>query len=416
MLDLISALQSEFDEKLLKVDQSVIRDVQLSTVKNKIKVAIGVRRSGKTFFLFQVIQKLLQQNVPRESILYINFEDDRLLPCDQKKLATLLEAFYTKYPQNHNRMTYLFLDEIQNVDNWPLVIRRFYDTKNAQIYLTGSSAKLLSKEIATSLRGRSLSTEIWPFSFNEFLQARQFKSDNQFMGKKQQDQLLEQLRDYLIIGGFPEVTSMDMTDRIRILQDYTNVVIFRDIIERYHLTHHALIDYLIKTLLHNVASSFSTNKFFNDIKTQGMPVAKNTVYNYLAYIEDAYLAFPVPLYAKSLRKVYSNPKKYYAVDPGLVRAFTLENRENWGHLFENLVYLDLRRKEGEVYYYLTKERYEIDFLVKFLDGSKKLYQVVWDVRDEATLEREKRALTAAEKELGITGEIITPERYIKGDW
>ncbi|HEV2614072.1 MAG TPA: ATP-binding protein [Gammaproteobacteria bacterium] len=414
MPGIVASLQAEFDEKLLKAESGVARHVELPDVKNKIKVAIGMRRSGKTFLLFQVIQKLLDQKVPRESILYINFEDDRLMPCDQKKLADMLESFYEEYPQNHDRVTYLFLDEIQNVTDWPLVIRRFFDTKKVQIYLTGSSAKLLSKEIASSLRGRSLATEVFPYSFHEFLTAHDIKlKSGAFQGKHQQDVLLEQLRIYLRDGGFPEVIAMDTTDRIRILQDYINVVIFRDIIERYHITHHVLVNYLIKTILHNVASPFSVNKFFNDVKSQGISVAKGTLYEYLTYIEDAYLVFGVPLYAKSQRKVYTNPKKYYAVDPGLIRAFTLNFDGNMGHLFENLVYLDLRRQGAEIYYYLTAERYEVDFVARFLDGTQKLYQVVWDMKDEETMAREKRALVAAEKELGIQGEIITPANYLE---
>ncbi|MGH2637921.1 MAG: ATP-binding protein [Rhabdochlamydiaceae bacterium] len=174
---MLQVLLGEFYDKLNLLKDVVVRDAQFPDAPNKIKVAIGMRRSGKTYFLYQQILKMLNQGVSKTVILYINFEDDRLLPLNEQKLAKLVEAFYSLYPENHDRKCYLFFDEIQNVDNWPLVIRRLHDTKNAEIFLTGSSAKLLSKEIATTLRGRSLAIEIWPYSFDEFMRAKNVSID-----------------------------------------------------------------------------------------------------------------------------------------------------------------------------------------------------------------------------------------------
>ena len=163
---LIQILLGEFDDKLDHARDLIIRDAQFPDAPGKIKVAIGMRRSGKTYFLYQQILKMLSDGLNKRRILYINFEDDRLLPLNEQKLAKLVDAFYGLYPENHDRKCYLFFDEIQTVENWPMVIRRLHDTKNAEIFLTGSSAKLLSKEIATNLRGRSLAIEIWPYSFS----------------------------------------------------------------------------------------------------------------------------------------------------------------------------------------------------------------------------------------------------------
>ncbi len=157
---MIQILLGEFYDRLRLLSDLVVRDIELPVAPGKIKVIIGMRRSGKTYFVFQQILKLIAEGVDRNCILYINFEDDRLMPLDQEKLARLVDAFYELYPENHEKKCYLFFDEIQNVDNWPLVIRRLSDSKNLEIYLTGSSAKLLSKEIATSLRGRSLAIEM----------------------------------------------------------------------------------------------------------------------------------------------------------------------------------------------------------------------------------------------------------------
>ncbi|MBI5448435.1 MAG: ATP-binding protein [Gammaproteobacteria bacterium] len=392
--------------------EGIPRETTFSAIPNKIKVAIGMRRTGKTHFLLQKIHSLQKKNIPLSRVFYLNFEDDRLLPITQEKLRNFINEFYSLYPENHEKMCYFFLDEIQNVESWPILIRRIFDSKQIEIYLTGSSAKLLSKEIASSLRGRSVATEIWPFSFSEYLLSQKKSVENKIVGQASKDKLMQNLLAYLDQGGFPESINLEATDRNGLLQDYVNVVIFRDIIERYGITNIALIKYMIKSLLMNVGTSFSVNKFFNDLKSQGFSVSKMTIYDYLSYIEDAYLVFTVPLYSESIRKTNSNPRKIYAIDPGLARAYTSSLSKNQGHLFENLIYLDLRRKGHEIYYYLTQERYEVDFLSKDRNGKLHLYQVVWDNSGADTIERETRALHAAEKELGIKGQIITPLDYL----
>ena len=412
-IDILQILIEEFHGALARIKGLVPRAAVFPDVANKIKVAIGMRRSGKTYFIFQSILQQLKLGVLLPSILYINFEDDRLLPLDTKKLSGLLEAFFTLYPENHERKCYLYLDEIQNVPDWAVVIRRFYDTKDVEIFLTGSSAKLLSKEIATSLRGRSLATEIWPYSLSEFMTAKDVTIDRTLFGKQTQDLLLQVFRDYLEIGGFPEVVHYSPEIRQRTLQDYVDIVIYRDIVERHDIKNPTLIKYMIMSMMHNVGKPFTINKFYNDLKSQGYKLTKDALYDYANYIEDAYLLFSVPMYAKSIRKVQTNPKKIYAIDTGLVRALTLEPEMNQGRLFENLIYLDLRRKGYLIYYYLTAERNEVDFLVQDRRGNKQLLQVTWEMNDPGTLERETKALEQAKKELGIPGRIITLESYLR---
>lgn len=416
MDSLLQILLREQYDKFDRIRDTVQRTSRFPDILNKIKVAMGMRRVGKTFFLLQTIQRLIDQGVPRERILYLNFEDDRLLPCSQEKLRELLESFYQIYPENHDELCYLFLDEIQNVEGWSLVIRRFFDTKKVQIYLSGSSAKLLSKEIATELRGRSIAIEIWPFSFNEYLLANPILLEGKLLGQREKDILLKALLNYLNEGGFPEIVLLSNLDRRQVLQDYVELVIMRDIIERHHVKNISVIKYMCQTLLKNVGCGFSVNKFFNDLKSQGLPATRNLLYEYLDYLEDAYLIFSVPLFSESLRKVNSNPKKMYAIDTGLVKAFSFSINKNNGHLFENLFFLDLKREGHKIYYYLTKEKYEIDFLVEDRLGNRKIYQVVWDTKNEETLRREMRALKAAEQELNIPGELVTPETYMQKIW
>ncbi len=411
--DILQILLGEFYEKIENLKNIIARDVSFPEIKDKVKVAIGMRRVGKTYCVYEYILKLIKSKVSKKSILYINFEDDRLLPADQHKLAKLVEAFYALYPENHEKKCYLFFDEIQNVDNWALVIRRLQDSKNVEIFLTGSSAKLLSKEIATSLRGRSLATEIWPYSFNEFMQAKNIVIKRNLYDKKTQDKLKQAFQEYLSEGGFPEVISYDADVRRKTLQEYIDVVIYRDIVERHAVKNPAALKYMIKSMLHNISRPFTINKFYNDLKSQGYPIGKDILYEFSDYIEDAYLAFSVAIYDKSFRKIAVNPKKIYAIDPGLVRAITLDFDGELGNLFENIIFLDLRRLGCKISYYLTADRYEIDFLVQTPSGKRKLFQVVWDYDDAKTFERENRALQAGMKELKIEGEIITLDSYLR---
>jgi len=410
---ILKILIEEFYDKLSRVGGMVSRDAQVPDAPNKIKVAIGMRRAGKTYFLYQHVLKLLESGVPKSRILYINFEDDRLLPLSQTKLAKLVDAFYSLYPENHEAKCYLFLDEIQNVEEWPLVVRRLHDSKNAEIFLTGSSAKLLSKEIATNLRGRSLAVEIWPYSFHEFLRAKKISIDASLFGQKTKDKLTQAFHSYLTEGGFPEVVSLESNIRQEILQEYIDIVTYRDIIERHDIKNPTLVKYMILSMIHNVAKPFSINKFYNDVKSRGYSTGKDSLYEYADHIEDVYLAFAVPLYDKSIRKVRTNPQKLYAVDPGMVRALTMDYERDLGRLFENIVYLDLKRRGCKVHYYLTEERYEVDFLIHTARGAKKLFQVVWEMGDEATLQREERALQAGMNELKVDGAIITLESYLR---
>lgn len=412
-LDILRILLGEFYDKLSTIKNMVGRNVQFPEAPNKIKVAVGMRRVGKTAFIYQHILNLIDAGISKTQILYINFEDDRLFPLDQQKLAKFVEAFYSLYPENHEKKCYLFLDEIQNVNDWPIVVRRLFDSKSVEIILTGSSAKLLSKEIATSLRGRSLATEIWPYSFNEFIRAKDIIIDRSLYDRKTKDKLVQIFHQYLSEGGFPEVITYSFDTRQQTLQDYVDVVIYRDIIERHQIKNPTLIKYMILSMIHNVGKPFTINKFYNDVRSQGYQVGKETLYEYAAHIEDAYLAFSVPLYDESIRKVHANPKKLYAIDPGMVRALTLDFDNDLGRLFENVIYLDLKRMGCKIFYYLTSKRYEIDFLIQTPRGHKKFFQVVWKMEDKLTIEREQRALQAGMEELKIDGEIITLDSYLQ---
>lgn len=328
-------------------------------------------------------------------------------------MGQMVDDWYTLYPDHHNHCCYLFLDEVQNVEKWPLVLRRFLDTKNVQIYVTGSSAKLLSKEIATSLRGRSLAIEIFPYSYKEYLIAHELELPSKPFGKKVLDHQRSYLLDYFQGGGFPGVQFLSRNEQIETLQNYVETVIFRDIVERHQITNVTLLKYFIQFLLKNVSAPFSIHKFYNDIKSQGHKAAKDTLYSYLSYLEDAFLIFTVPIFSESMRRTQTALKKIYAVDNGLIKANTFNFSANFGKLLENQVYLDLRRQRKKIFYYHTSDGYEIDFITQDSEGKYEIIQVVWEPNDPLTLDREERALRQAEKELGFSGRLIDWTTYLR---
>jgi len=413
MRDLLETLIAENWANIESARKGCARQYTFPHADNMIKTAIGMRRAGKTFFLYQTIDDLLDKGIPPERILFINFEDDRLLPMDVKTMGQLLDTFYTIYPDNHDHICYFFLDEVQNIPDWHLVVRRYFDSKKVQLYITGSSAKLLSTDIHTRLRGRSLSLEIWPYSFSEYLSTLNIIHNTKIIGQATVDKLQQHLLHYFSVGGFPAVQSMAQHEWRETLQGYVDTVILKDIIERHKVENTVVLKYLATTLLKNAACAFSVNKFYNDCKSQGYKIGKDTIHTYINYIQDAFLAFSVPIYSDSDRAAHSKPKKIYAVDVGLINALSLDSNRIYGKLFENLIYLDLRRQHKKIYFYHTQDGYEVDFLTIDLEGKRELLQICWDISDEATVQREERSLAQAKKELGIKGKIITPREYFR---
>lgn len=411
---LVRLLAAEFHDQ--GVPEFVPREGRFPAVKGKAHVAIGMRRTGKTYFLFQRINEILTGDVPIRRVLYLNFEDDRLPDLTGRDLGAMVDAYYASYPDNHDHLCYFFFDEIQNVKDWAPAVRRLLDTKKAEIYLSGSSSKILSKEIATSLRGRALATEVWPFSWTEYLAAKKIAKPGPVLSPKARDTYLKHFKDYLLGGGLPEIVGLDDHEVARrILQDYVHTVTYRDIVERHGVTNLSLLRQLIKTVLKNAAGRFSVNRCYRDFKSQGLAVGKNTVHDYMEHLKDAYLAFDVPLFTESVRRQNSNPRKLYAIDTGLVLANTFHFSDNLGALFENLVYLNLRRRSSEIHYYLTGEGQEVDFVVADVAGKLNLIQACWNADDHVTRAREESALKAGSRELKVKGRIVTPLDCISGN-
>jgi len=407
MHTLFEQIITDFHER--ELPDLTMRSADMPALPGKIDAIIGMRRTGKTWFLFQSMGRYLDQGIAKESMLYINFDDERLFPLTAQELGGISEAYFRLYPQNRNQRCYFFFDEIQNVVGWEHYLRRLVDNENVQIAVTGSSAKLLSREIATSLRGRSISTEIFPFSFQEALQHEGIATEYHVRpGAKQRTLLENRFRNYLLQGGFPELQSITGEYHTRILQEYVDVVVLRDVVERHQVGNVLPLRYLIRHLLASPATLFSINKFHNDLKSQGIACGKNTLHEYFEYLTDAYLIYPVSIHSRSIRAKQVNPRKVYAIDTGLANAFRHKPQPDWGRLLENLVFMALRRHGWNIEYYRTAKGYEVDFIVSGQHDAPSLYQVTLDISDESTRKREIRALAAAMQETGIaTATILT---------
>ena len=267
MIETLKPIILDFQE--VELETGVPRRLKIEEVSGKATVCIGVRRSGKSTYMFQVIQRLLDGGVPRENILYLNFFDDRLHNLRREGLGLITEAYYSLYPEKKNAETvYCFFDEIQAVAGWEPFVDRLMRTEQCEVYITGSSAQMLSKEIATQMRGRALSWELFPFSFREFLDDKRIDAAGHLSTKKR---LLVQkaFEAYRETGGFPEVVGLDRHLRIRIHQEYFHAILFRDLVERHDISHPRAVMDLAHRLIDNTASLYSVNSLTGHLKSLG---------------------------------------------------------------------------------------------------------------------------------------------------
>ena len=406
MREILKTLILDFQES--SPESGIPRELEIQTVPKKATVCIGVRRGGKSTYMFQIIHNLIKNKVAKENILYLNFFDDRLHFLQHTDLSTIMDAYYSLYPEKKNsEKIYCFFDEIQVIQGWEPFIDRLLRSENCEVYITGSSAQLLSKEIATQMRGRALSWEMFPFSFSEYLTLKNIDWKGALSTKKQ---LLIQkaFLDYWETGGFPETIELPKSLRIKIHQDYFQTVLFRDLIERHDISHPKALTDLSYKLMDNISSLYSINKLTGFLQSLGHKAPKSTVASYMEWFEDCYFLFTVSLFDASLSRSKANPKKVYSIDHSLVRSVSSGILLNSGLLLENLVFLGLRRRFKKIYYFKTKSGKEVDFIIQNEDRTKSLVQVSETLENEKTKKREINALIEAAQELNLTeGLIVT---------
>jgi hypothetical protein len=377
-------------------------DLVLEQASEIIAVA-GPRRAGKTCYMYQLIQDLTGQgNWNREDILFIDFEDYRLTDFTAADMDILLAAFHQvtgKAP------TFLFFDEIQRLTGWSRVLRTLHNQNRYRIVVTVSNAGLLEMEIATELRGRCRNILILPFSFPEFLRFHSIPHDERTLLTPARGQVLKAFEQYLKEGGFPEVVKKEnVSEKRELLQTYYRTIFYRDILERYNIKAKTVLEAIMRYSLNTFSDLFSISMFEKELKRHHLPGSKQTISNYLGYLQEAFFVIAHDKFSYSPRQRIMNPKKVYLLDTGFSMLST-DFSENRGKLLENAVAVEMFRRGAECFYY--KGRRECDFIVKRGTKPEAAIQVCWGLtpKNEA---REFRGLREAMKAFAIEeGFILT---------
>ncbi|MFH1638147.1 MAG: ATP-binding protein [Candidatus Woesearchaeota archaeon] len=386
---------------------------EINFKSRKIVVFTGVRRCGKTYTMFQLINSLAL-TVKKDCLFYINFEDERI----EKKteLLTNLIPSLMKLYGNGSKRYFLFLDEIQVIPDWSRWLRRVFDSyRNITFFVSGSSSKLSSKEIPTELRGRAVSFDVLPLSFKEFLTFKGLALEENFeLSERKLSHVKSLLLEYLDQGGFPEVVSEELLgNKHRIVQDYFRTIINRDIAERHHIKNTGLLSDFLRLLVNS--TRFSINKTVNVLRSQGKTAGKETIINYARYAEESYFCYFVPIFSYKIKDQEQYPKKVYLSDNSFISDISLKFSKDSGKLYENMAFIELKRRQAEnqlieIFYWADKES-EVDFVVKERGKAKELVQVCYNIGDYDVKARETRALIKASKELKCKRLLVITEDY-----
>lgn len=381
------------------------RDTWIPRIPGKTLAVIGMRRSGKTSLLWQEVATRMQAGSQRTSLPMLSLEDERLLAHNPgvELLDQLLETYFQLQPQVRRagaERGCLFLDEIQRIPGWEGFVRRVMDSEPIDLVVSGSSAQMLSAEIASSLRGRAVEAVVFPFSFRESLRHLGLEptQPHTLWSSAERSRLAHHLELYLRCGGFPEVQGLEERSRRLLLSSYVDSTVLRDVIERHGIRQPLALQWLVRQLLGNGGGGFSLNKLHGALKSQGLAISREHLAELVQHLESAFLIQCVGVEGGSLRRQMTLPRKVYPIDPGLLPLYELGGRSNRGHALETAVLLELRRRGAEVGYLRTKNGFEVDFQARFPNGERELIQVCADLSAPSTLQRELRALLEAMKE------------------
>lgn len=367
--------------------------------EGKATAVVGMRRAGKTTFMHQVRAQRAGAGTPLGRLPMLSLEDERFVGMDAARLGRLIDEYADRQlaAGSGSHPMVWFLDEIQVVAGWERLVRRLLDTRNVEVFVSGSSAALLSREIATALRGRGWQVLIHPFGFDEALRHREVipRPDPRLWSRSERVRVETLFAEWLTGGGFPEAQNLETGTRRRLMVDYVDVAILRDVVERHSVSNVAGLRWLVRHLLGNAGSRFSVEKFHRALRSQGIAIARDTVHQHLAHLEDCFLVRTVWMESRSERQRMVNPRKAYPVDTGLMPVFDRTGRANTGHALESAVLIELERRRCETTYVRTPDGYEVDFLARRDDGAVELIQVCADASTDATADREFRAFTAA---------------------
>lgn len=371
------------------------RTLRLPVNGGRIVIVTGIRRCGKSSLLAIAMNRLLKHGVSRDRILYVGFDDERFLSMTAQDLDEVLQAYREMYPGRSLKDIYMFFDEIQLIDGWELFVLRVYKNYCKNIFITGSTSKMLSEEMNSALRGWPDEYRERPLNFGEYLKFKNIKASG--FTEEGRAVIAKEFRSYCREGGFPQVVlTQGVMEKTKILQSYFNTMLFRDMIEHYHIAASpAVVRYFLKRVMNNLTKPTSVNNVFNELKSLGMKVSKDSLYRWLEYACNIFMFSRVPKYSKSLTKEQMSPVKYYVADTGLRNAVLLAQSEDEGKSLENIVYTMLERtlEETDRVYYFNEGK-ECDFVVQRNGKVEELIQVCWEL-DENNREREISGLLAA---------------------
>lgn len=374
---------------------------------NQVITITGPRRAGKSYIMRQMAKRLTEKGIKKENLLFVNFEDPRFTSLDTKLMDQVFDVyreflFPTETP-------YIFLDEVQEVEGWEKWVRMMHELKKAKIVVSGSNAKLLSKELGTLLTGRHIDLTVFPLSFPEFLafNKTEFKSPLDIAGKEAEIRGL--LRKYMEFGSFPEVTLSDQ--KREIILKYFDDLLTKDLFRRFKVRKPQVMKSLIKYYLSNAGNltTFSSIEKF-------LHASADTIEKFAGYFEDVYLIFFLKRFSFKVKEQEKSPRKVYSIDTGLSNAVGFRFSENIGRLAENIVFLELKRRQIqnpaiELFYWKDVHHREVDFLIKENTKVTELIQVCWDVSDERTKQRELRSLFKAMEELDKKEALVITDEF-----
>ena len=375
----------------------ITRDEKLPTSSQKIITIPGVRRCGKSCKMKLVVNELVQSGIPAQNILWMGFDDERLMNMTAESLNEVLEAYRELYPTTDLSDVYIFFDEIQNITGWELFVMRVYKNYCKNIFISGSNARMLSQEIATSLRGWAVEYKTFPLSFAEYCHFLNIPTKR--LDEQQTCRLRLAWDEYNRVGAFPEVIlTEEQSIKDKLLQSYYNAMLFRDLVERHSINNVGVLRYFIKRLMNNITKPTSIHSIYKDIRSQGLKISKDELYKWADYVCDCFIFQRITKYTPSLKEEEHTLKKYYFIDNGLRQAILLPHSQDNGKLLENSVFLHLLRSCEEldkITYFI--ENKECDFVVQREDEVRMLVQVCWDMQDEETRKRELAGILEAQK-------------------
>jgi len=384
------------------------REIELKESK-KIVSLIGSRRVGKTYLFLKKIRELESKGVSREQIIYLNFENPVLNECTYTDFKLLLELYWQIFPRSMGKQIFFFIDEPQVIDKWEIGVRGLYDEFGFPIFITGSSSKLLSKEIATSLRGRTITLSLFPLSFKEFLMFKNTKLDFDKLSTKDKAKLMSCLDEFLKYGSYPEIVlEEDINQKHNILKTYLDLIIYKDIVERFKVKNTSLIKSFINQMIKSAGKEISLNKLYLDYKSRGLKISKNTLYEYFSMLEDSFFISGIRKYAFNLKNEEKSFPKVYLNNIGFYNFYS---SEDYGKRLENAVYLHLASKINNaplmrINYWKGQNNKEVDFIVFKADKIKMAIQVCYSFSDKYTKDREISAMVSCLNSLNLNKGII----------